>query len=71
MRWILVIGLGVMGWADLLFRMGIPYDSQAALDLGDRLMAFIQEKGHLACQELAAEPGPFPNWSGSMPSLAR
>ena len=38
------IGLGVMGWADLLFRMGIPYDSQPALDLGDRLMAFINEK---------------------------
>ena len=30
------LGLGVMGWADLLFRMGIPYDSQPALDLGDR-----------------------------------
>src|SRR4029079_7638543 len=40
------IGLGVMGWADLLFRMGIPYDSQPALDLGDRLNAHRHEKDH-------------------------
>src|SRR5262245_32524027 len=60
------IGLGVMGWADLLFRMGIPYDSQAALDLGDRLMAFIEEKGHDQSAKLAEERGPFPNWSHSI-----
>jgi ribonucleoside-diphosphate reductase alpha chain len=60
------IGLGVMGWADLLFRMGIPYDSQAALDLGDRLMAFIQEKAHDQSAKLAEERGPFPNWSQSI-----
>ena len=53
------IGLGVMGWADLLFRMGIPYDSQAALDLGDRLMAFINEKAHDQSAKLAEERGPF------------
>src|SRR5206468_12824544 len=40
------IGLGVMGWADLLFRMGVAYDSQPALDLAERLMAFIQERAH-------------------------
>jgi ribonucleoside-diphosphate reductase alpha chain len=56
------IGLGVMGWADLLFRMGVPYDSQAALDLGDRLMAFIEEKAHDQSAKLAEERGPFPNW---------
>jgi ribonucleoside-diphosphate reductase alpha chain len=60
------IGLGVMGWADLLFRMGIAYDSQAALDLGDRLMAFIEEKGHDQSAKLAEERGPFPNWSRSI-----
>jgi ribonucleoside-diphosphate reductase alpha chain len=60
------IGLGVMGWADLLFRMGIPYDSQAALDLGARLMAFIEEKGHDQSAKLAEERGPFPNWSQSI-----
>ena len=60
------IGLGVMGWADLLFRVGIPYDSQAALDLGDRLMAFINEKAHDQSAKLAEERGPFPNWSRSI-----
>jgi ribonucleoside-diphosphate reductase alpha chain len=60
------IGLGVMGWADLLFRMGIPYDSQPALDLGDRLMAFINEKAHDQSAKLAEERGPFPNWARSI-----
>jgi ribonucleoside-diphosphate reductase alpha chain len=60
------IGLGVMGWADLLFRMGIPYDSQAALDLGTHLMAFIEEKAHDQSAKLAEERGPFPNWSRSI-----
>jgi len=60
------IGLGVMGWADLLFRMGIPYDSQAAIDLGGRLMTFIEEKAHDQSAKLAEERGPFPNWSHSI-----
>ncbi len=65
------IGLGVMGWADLLFRMGIPYDSQAALDLGSRLMAFIKEKAHDQSAKLAEERGPFPNWSRSIYQTGR
>jgi ribonucleoside-diphosphate reductase alpha chain len=60
------IGLGVMGWADLLFRMGIPYDSQAALDLGGRIMAFIGERAHDQSAKLAEERGPFPNWNRSI-----
>ncbi|MBI4608208.1 MAG: hypothetical protein HY726_04275, partial [Candidatus Rokubacteria bacterium] len=60
------IGLGVMGWADLLFVMGIPYDSQAALELADQLMAFIEEKGHDQSAKLAEERGPFPNWYHSI-----
>jgi ribonucleoside-diphosphate reductase alpha chain len=60
------IGLGVMGWADLLFRMGVPYDSQPALDLGARLMQFIEEKGHDQSAKLAEERGPFPNWTRSI-----
>jgi ribonucleoside-diphosphate reductase alpha chain len=60
------IGLGIMGWADLLFIMGIPYDSQAAIDLADRLMSFVKEKSHDQCARLAEERGPFPNWKDSI-----
>jgi ribonucleoside-diphosphate reductase alpha chain len=60
------IGLGVMGWADLLFDLGIPYDSQEALHLATRLMSFLREKGHDQSGRLAEERGPFPNWSRSI-----
>src|SRR5437773_2304153 len=60
------IGLGIMGWADLLFTMGIPYDSPEAIDLADRLMAFVKEKSHDQSAKLAEERGPFPNWSLSI-----
>jgi ribonucleoside-diphosphate reductase alpha chain len=60
------IGLGIMGWADLLFLLGIPYDSQEAVDLADRLMAFVKEVSHDQCAKLAEERGPFPNWSRSI-----
>jgi ribonucleoside-diphosphate reductase alpha chain len=60
------IGLGIMGWADMLFLMGIPYDSQQAVDLADQLMAFVKEKSHDQCAKLAEERGPFPNWSKSI-----
>src|SRR5215471_1686129 len=60
------IGLGIMGWADLLFTMGIPYDSQEAIDLADRLMAFVKEKSHDQSAKLADERGPFTNWDHSI-----
>jgi ribonucleoside-diphosphate reductase alpha chain len=60
------IGLGIMGWADLLFALGIPYDSDEALDLADRLMRFLKERGHDQSERLAEERGPFPNWSRSI-----
>jgi ribonucleoside-diphosphate reductase alpha chain len=60
------IGLGVMGWADLLFALEIPYDSQEALDLADRLSAFVKAKGHDQSARLAEERGAFPNWSHSI-----
>ena len=60
------IGLGVMGVADVFLMLGIPYNSEAALNLAEEVMAFIQRVGHEASEELAAERGPFPNWSRSI-----
>ncbi len=60
------IGLGIMGWADLLFTMGIPYDSQEAIDLADRLMGFVKETSHDQSAKLADERGTFTNWDRSI-----
>ncbi|HEY5639748.1 MAG TPA: hypothetical protein VIW01_06820, partial [Dehalococcoidia bacterium] len=59
------IGLGVMGWHDMLFQLGVPYDSEEALALGEELMRFIQEKANDASLELARKRGVFPAWKGS------
>ena len=59
------IGLGVMGFADLLIQMNLSYHSEEAVQLGERIMRFIWEQGRLASAELAKERGPFPNFRGS------
>ncbi len=60
------VGLGIMGWADLLFIMGVAYDSEEAIDLAAQLMAFVKEKAHDQSARLAEERGPFPNWNRSI-----
>jgi ribonucleoside-diphosphate reductase alpha chain len=60
------IGLGVMGFADLLIRIGVSYASEAAVRTADSLMAFIAGEARRASEELAAERGPFPQWCESI-----
>jgi len=59
------IGLGVMGFADCLFLLGIPYDSQQGVEFGEKVMEFINETARQASSELANLRGPFPNWNSS------
>ena len=60
------IGLGVMGFADCLFMLGIPYDSQRGIDFGSEIMGFINKSARKASSELANLRGPFPNWNSSI-----
>ncbi len=59
------IGLGVMGFADMLFRCGTPYDSEEGVALGRRIMRTVYREATAASKALAAERGVFPNWERS------
>ncbi|WP_455277934.1 vitamin B12-dependent ribonucleotide reductase [[Eubacterium] cellulosolvens] len=60
------IGLGIMGFADTLLKMKIPYDSKEALKAGEKIMKFIQEEGHKTSIEIGKKKGSFPNFNQSI-----
>ena len=60
------IGLGVMGFAELLILLGIPYRSEGAITFARQLMRFISQEAHRTSAELAVERGVFPHWKQSV-----
>ncbi|MCB9914514.1 MAG: adenosylcobalamin-dependent ribonucleoside-diphosphate reductase [Planctomycetes bacterium] len=59
------IGLGVMGFADALYKLGIPYNSAEGTAFGEEVMRVMNDESHLASEMLADERGVFPAWEGS------
>jgi len=60
------IGLGVMGWADMLVRVGEPYGSKRSIELGRELMRFVDEESKVESERLATERDVFPEWERSI-----
>ncbi|MCL5117304.1 MAG: adenosylcobalamin-dependent ribonucleoside-diphosphate reductase [Candidatus Marsarchaeota archaeon] len=60
------VGIGVMGWADMLIKLGIRYDSNEALALAENVMSFITNNARQMSQELAEERGAFPEFKNSI-----
>ena len=60
------IGLGIMGFADALFKLDVPYNSNEGVAWGERFMRFVDDESHNYSEKLAGERGSFANWSGSI-----
>ena len=61
------IGLGVMGFADMLVQLGVPYDSEKGIEIGREMMLFVMEQADEASAELAKTRGPYPAWHDGEP----
>jgi ribonucleoside-diphosphate reductase alpha chain len=59
------IGLGIMGFSDMLIKRGIKYDTEEGLKAAEELMKFIDDEGHKTSMELGKEKGNFPNFHES------
>ncbi|MFQ5745914.1 MAG: vitamin B12-dependent ribonucleotide reductase [Gemmatimonadota bacterium] len=60
------VGLGIMGWADMLVKLGEPYGSPRSIELGRELMRFVDEEAKVESERLAGERGVFPEWERSI-----
>ena len=60
------VGLGVMGWADMLVRLGLSYSSEEGVEMGRRVMGFLNEEARVASEKLAETRGVFPEWENSI-----
>jgi ribonucleoside-diphosphate reductase alpha chain len=60
------VGLGIMGWADFLIRLGVPYDSDEAIEWARKLMRFVDDEAKVESERLAAQRGMFPEWEQSI-----
>jgi ribonucleoside-diphosphate reductase alpha chain len=65
------IGLGIMGFADMLYMLGIQYNSDDAIKLGEKIMKFTLDEARAVSEELAEERGAFPNFKNSVFAVAR
>lgn len=59
------IGLGIMGFADALYKLNVAYNSDAGVAWGERFMKFVNDEAHAYSEKLSCERGCFPNWRGS------